>query len=135
MKWLNIFVIVGIITVLGACSSKDEIKAPPESAVDSLADSIIRPDQEIRGANITLYNGPVKTTDIKADYIEKFTKQDSTLAWGLDVTFFDKENCLPGADTIGFPIPPYTVRTARSLTSLSGENWDDRIRSFRIRSM
>ena len=48
------------------------------------------------------------------------------------VTFFDKENCLPGADTIDFPIPPYTVRTARSLTSLSGENWDDRIRSFRI---
>ena len=43
------------------------------------------------------------------------------------VIFFDKENCLPGADTWEENIPTSTLLGVRDLTS-----WDNRIRSFRI---
>lgn len=78
-----------MIALLNAsCGNKDEIKAPP-AGTDSLATAKIRPDQQIRNARILLYNKAILTSDIKADYIEKYEKQDSALAWKLDVHFFD----------------------------------------------
>jgi LPS export ABC transporter protein LptC len=71
-----------------ACGENDEIKAPGAGTAD--ADSIaIRPDQQFRDAQIFLYDKDRVTTDIKAGYIEKYDKQDSTLAWKLEVIFFD----------------------------------------------
>jgi len=73
------------------CSDKNEIKTPGASDTESPDASIIRPDQQIMGAEIALFKGSVETTNIKADYIEKYNKQDSTLAWGLNVHFYDKD--------------------------------------------
>ncbi|UCD94181.1 MAG: LPS export ABC transporter periplasmic protein LptC [Candidatus Zixiibacteriota bacterium] len=87
---LSIFALVILAAMLG-CGEKNEIKAPGVGEADSLASVRIRPDQQISEAEIALFNGPVRTTVIKADYIEKFNKQDSTLAWGLDVYFYDRE--------------------------------------------
>jgi LPS export ABC transporter protein LptC len=86
----TIFFVVILAGGLG-CGEKDEIKAPGASEADSTGISRVRPDQQISGAEIGLFNGPVKTAKIKADYIEKFSKQDSTLAWGLDVYFYDRK--------------------------------------------
>jgi len=77
-----------IIAVLAAgCSGDTEIKAPSADSDSTL--TVQRPDTQIRDAHIFLYNGSVRTTDLKAAYIEKYEKQDSTLAWELDVRFFD----------------------------------------------
>jgi len=74
--------------VLINCGSKNEIKAPA-SGPDSTSAHKIRPDQQLRNARIFLYNKATRTTDIRADYIEKYDKFDSTLAWNLKVDFFD----------------------------------------------
>jgi LPS export ABC transporter protein LptC len=71
-----------------SCGSKNEIKAP-SSGPDSTSAPKIRPDQQLRNARIFLYNKAIRTTDIQADYIEKYDKFDSTLAWNLKVDFFD----------------------------------------------
>jgi len=86
-------IILGLFVLLsaGGCGDKDEIKAPGIASADSTAAIPLRPDQQTRGANFSLYDGSVKTTDVKADYIEKYSKQDSILAWGLDVVFFNSE--------------------------------------------
>jgi LPS export ABC transporter protein LptC len=80
-----------IAAILWGCSEKDQIRAPGVSNVEDVEETGLRPDQQIRGARIELFDGPRKTTDIHADYIEKYTKQDSTLAWGLDVYFYDRD--------------------------------------------
>ena len=85
-----IFVFAILALILG-CGEKNEIKAPGVGEADSSATTRMRPDQQISGAEIALFSGPVRTTLIKADYIEKFNKQDSALAWGLDVHFYDSE--------------------------------------------
>jgi LPS export ABC transporter protein LptC len=76
------------VLLLAGCGTKNEIKAPAGGADSTMAD-ILRPDQQIRNARIYLYNGAMRTTDVLADYIEKYEKQDSTLAWKLQVHFFD----------------------------------------------
>lgn len=83
-NWL----ILGAFIFLFACGDNNEIKAPGSggSAADTTA---LRPDQEFRNARIFLYDKDHMTTDIKAGYIEKYEKQDSTLAWQLEVIFFD----------------------------------------------
>jgi len=90
MKQL-IIAIIFIFGVFIACSERNEIKAPGVSESDSTVVVGLRPDQQTIDAHICLYNGSAKTTDIRADYIDKYTKQDSTLAWGLNVLFFNSE--------------------------------------------
>jgi len=70
-----------------ACGEQPETKAT--DSPDTTVIAIERPDQQIRNAKISLYDGPHRTTDIEADYIEKYEKQDSTLAWNLNVNFYD----------------------------------------------
>ena len=86
----RILYITAVMTIFlsAGCGNKDEIKAPASGTDSTMAD-IIRPDQQIRNARISLYNGSARTTDVLADYIEKYEKQDSTLAWKLQVHFFD----------------------------------------------
>ena len=86
LKYYAVFIC--LIMLLG-CSEKNEIKAPSADGSDGAVTSDMRPDQELRNARIFLYDGSVQTTDIKADRIEKYEKRDSTLAWNLDVHFFD----------------------------------------------
>jgi len=84
----SILAVIAAMTIYGGCGSENEIKAPP-AGTDSLGMAKIRPDQQLRNARILLYEKALLTTDIKADSIEKYEKQDSTLAWKLDVRFFD----------------------------------------------
>ncbi|MCX6825784.1 MAG: LPS export ABC transporter periplasmic protein LptC [candidate division Zixibacteria bacterium] len=81
-------VIFSLTIVLSGCGTKDEIKAPAVTA-DSVKVAKVRPDQQLRNAHIILYNKALKTTDVQADYVEKYEKYDSTLAWILKVLFFD----------------------------------------------
>ncbi|SYZ74512.1 conserved hypothetical protein [Candidatus Zixiibacteriota bacterium] len=74
--------------ILTGCGEKEELKAPSGDA-DSVSAGEIRPDQELRNAQIYLYNKGLRTTDVYADFIKKFEKHDSTIAWGLKVDFFD----------------------------------------------
>jgi LPS export ABC transporter protein LptC len=84
----NIAILIVIFIILAAgCSDKTELRS--SSDTDSTAISVVRPDQIIKNAHIFLYDGSVRTTDLKADSIEKYTDQDSTLAWNLKVNFFD----------------------------------------------
>jgi LPS export ABC transporter protein LptC len=87
-----IFTVLFMALVLSAaCEEKNEIKAPGVTTADSNQTSVFRPDQKIKGATIALYTGRNRTTNIKADSIEKYIKLDSTNAWGLHVRFFNKE--------------------------------------------
>jgi len=85
---LLLIIILGLIV---SCSEKNEIRSPGGDDGDGSTESVQRPDQQIRGAQIFLYKGSVITTDIQADYIEKFSKRDSTPAWGLNVYFYNPE--------------------------------------------
>ena len=46
-------------------------------------------DQVTSQAHIYLYSGGRKTTDLRADELYQFSKLDSTVAYNLDVDFFD----------------------------------------------
>ena len=86
-----IIITVFVLYLLAGCSEKNEIRAPGVGQADGAAELELRPDQQTRDGHIELFSGSIKTTDIRADYIDKFTKQDSTLVWGLDVYFYDSE--------------------------------------------
>jgi LPS export ABC transporter protein LptC len=53
------------------------------------ADSVIKPDSEVFGATVYLYEGNRITTEIRADKIVRYEPIDSTMAYVLDVDFFD----------------------------------------------
>ncbi len=89
MRKFKVFFIAALVAAaLTGCGDKDEIKAPSGDS-DSASAEKIRPDQEMRNAQIFLYNKGLRTTDVYADFIKKFEKYDSTIAWGLKVNFFD----------------------------------------------
>ena len=81
-----LFILAAMILII---SCDEGTKVQSTDSGDSTAVAIVRPDQQIRNARISLYDGARKTTDVRADYIEKFEKNDSTLAWNLKVDFFD----------------------------------------------
>jgi LPS export ABC transporter protein LptC len=85
MLFITVF-FVFLCLVIFACGDKADKMSDSD---DSTAVAAVRPDQQIRLAKISLYDGPYKTTDLQADYIEKYEKYDSTLAWNLVVLFFD----------------------------------------------
>ena len=52
-------------------------------------DSLTKPDSEVRGATIYLYNKGKVKTQIVSDKIIKFEAQDSTMAYILDIDIYD----------------------------------------------
>jgi len=82
----TIFTLFAVTVIFWGCSSRDDIKSTGDS--DS-TEAVIRPDQFLVDARITLYDGPYRTTDLYADSIEKYEGIDSSLAWNLKVHFFD----------------------------------------------
>ncbi|HHI01951.1 MAG TPA: LPS export ABC transporter periplasmic protein LptC [candidate division Zixibacteria bacterium] len=83
------FLLLLLLLTFISCTETAEIKST--DAADSTETAVMRPDQQIRNARISLYNGANKTTDLQADYIEKYEKSDSTLAWKLNVYFYDAD--------------------------------------------
>lgn len=53
------------------------------------ADSVLKPDSEVLGATVYLYDGALITTEIRADTIRRFEAIDSTMGYVLDIDFFD----------------------------------------------
>ncbi|MDZ4723818.1 MAG: LPS export ABC transporter periplasmic protein LptC [candidate division Zixibacteria bacterium] len=65
-------------------------RKPPDGGSDTiLMDSLGRPDSKVTVAKIHLYDKGTKTTEIRADQIRKFEKLDSTMAYSVDIDFFD----------------------------------------------
>lgn len=83
------WLIFATFVLLISCGDDPEIKAPGVGRTAAADSTAVRPDQQFRNAHIFLYDKNRVTTDIKAGYIEKYEKQDSTLAWQLEVFFFD----------------------------------------------
>jgi len=116
-RFRQILTIVMILAALlaGGCSDNNK---PQSTGENETADQTngIRPDNEIRNARISLYDKSVKTVDIQADYIEKYEKQDSTLAWDLEVHFFNDA----GAQTSHLVADSGLVREALKLMIANG---------------
>lgn len=83
----QLFLILLSLLFISCAETSEDRKAGSTS--DSTEVAIIRPDQQIRDARISLYDGANKTTDLFADYIEKYEAYDSTMAWKLNVYFYD----------------------------------------------
>lgn len=72
------------LTLVG-CSNKEKVS----SDSDSVDRSELVPDSELRGATIYLYEKDKVTTEVKAERLKKFEALDSTMAYVLNVNFFD----------------------------------------------
>jgi LPS export ABC transporter protein LptC len=59
------------------------------SNVASANDSLTRPDSEVSGAKIYLYDKGQVTSSIISDKIIKFEEKDSTMAYQLDIDIYD----------------------------------------------
>lgn len=70
--------------VLG-CSRQEQSTANHNSDIDTTN----RPDAEVQGATILLYEGQLVTTQIKAELIHKFDLIDSTMGYVLDINIMD----------------------------------------------
>ena len=82
-KSLLIAAIAGLL--LAGCGS-DQTNT---SNLSSEADSISRPDSEVVGAKIYLYNKGKVTSEILSEKIFKFEAEDSTVAYKLDIDVYD----------------------------------------------
>lgn len=71
--------------VIGGCSREEKVSLDS----DSKENQTLVPDSELRGATIHLYERDVVTTEIKAERLLKFEAQDSTMAYQLEIDFFD----------------------------------------------
>lgn len=80
---LTIMLAAGV--VLAGCSSKEKVS----SDSDSTDRSGLVPDSELRGATIYLYEKEKVTTEVHAERLLKFEIKDSTMAYMLDIDFFD----------------------------------------------
>lgn len=84
MKLLTRLLLTGaLLTVLAGCSSRE-----PATTTANPADST-RPDTQVRGARIDLYDGKQVTTQIHADQVVRFEQIDSTMGYVVHTDFLD----------------------------------------------
>ncbi|MEK7775347.1 MAG: LPS export ABC transporter periplasmic protein LptC [Candidatus Zixiibacteriota bacterium] len=83
----NILILVAIIA---GCSSRE--RTATDSAKTS--DTSVRPDSEVRGATIYLYEAERVTAEIHATRILKYQAKDSTMAYTVNVDAFDSLGAL-----------------------------------------
>jgi LPS export ABC transporter protein LptC len=60
-----------------------------QPVIDKSSSRAMEPDQVTSDARIYLYNEGRRTTDIRAERIDQYTQLDSTIAYGLNVDFYD----------------------------------------------
>lgn len=77
--------IFSLAVLLSGCSQKTVSEI---DRADSAA-SILRPDSEVSVATVYLYDREEVTIEIRADLIRRFEAIDSTMAYVLDIDFFD----------------------------------------------
>lgn len=74
-----------LVILLSGCGSRET----SNSAEATLEDSARRPDSEVGGARIYMYDQGQVTSEIFADKIYKFEANDSTMGYDLTIRFFD----------------------------------------------
>lgn len=86
MKSLTYLVAIPVLAVaLVGCSEQNN--TPKTSS----GTDVIRPDTEVRGAQIDLFEGKQVTTHINADRLVRFESIDSTMSYDVDAEFMDAE--------------------------------------------
>jgi LPS export ABC transporter protein LptC len=85
MKIIPYISALAVSIFIAACSTNDRAKNSEDIPVDSSS----RPDSEVRGARIYLYDEGRITTEIDADVIHKFEANDSTMGYHLDIVLYD----------------------------------------------
>jgi LPS export ABC transporter protein LptC len=80
-------VLLACLAILSVAGCDNQKSYKPDGS--SLGDTARRPDSELRGAQISLYQGKNLTTGIQADKILKFEAQDSAVAYRLTIQFYD----------------------------------------------
>ena len=73
-----------LLVLLIGCSNE-----APSNGNSSAIDSSGRPDSEVSGARISLYDGGHVTTKIDAEKISQFDVQDSAMAYNLNIHSYD----------------------------------------------
>ncbi|MCX6836090.1 MAG: LPS export ABC transporter periplasmic protein LptC [candidate division Zixibacteria bacterium] len=84
MKRLILTALVAATALSFGCGQKT-VSEGDRTAVDS----VLRPDSEVHGATVYLYDGGRMTTEIRADMIRRFEAKDSTMGYKLDIDFLD----------------------------------------------
>ena len=79
--------IIILLGLFGLAGCGKEQTASTDQGV--LTDSTLRPDSEVSGARIYLYDRGRVTTEIVAEKIVKFEALDSTMAYTLDIDIYD----------------------------------------------
>jgi len=77
-------ILLGIVGLTGC--GKEQTASTDQAAP---ADSTLRPDSEVSGARIYLYDRGRVTTEIVAEKVVKFESLDSTMAYALDIDIYD----------------------------------------------
>ncbi|RME31255.1 MAG: LPS export ABC transporter periplasmic protein LptC [Candidatus Zixiibacteriota bacterium] len=75
-----------LVGLLFGCSSRDRSTDTPAAA-----DSVARPDAEVSGARILLYDKGAVTTVIHARTINNFENTDSSMGYHLDIDLYNSE--------------------------------------------
>lgn len=83
-KQVWIIILLGLFGLAGC--GKEQTASTDQAA---LPDSTLRPDSEVSGARIYLYDRGRVTTEIVAEKIVKFEALDSTMAYTLDIDIYD----------------------------------------------
>jgi LPS export ABC transporter protein LptC len=86
LKQNLIFVLLALaLSGVAGCSSGDGTLRNTATPTDS----ILKPDTEVKGAKIDLFDKSQKTTEILAKRILKFEAKDSTMGYDVTAHFFD----------------------------------------------
>jgi len=84
MLRIGVVILSAALSLLAACTQKTVSQGDR-----ALTDSILKPDSEVSGATIFLYDRDVVTAEIHSKLMRRFEAIDSTVAYNLDVDFHD----------------------------------------------
>jgi hypothetical protein len=87
LQTMKTYISIILVLMLLAISGCGDGKSNPNQASDS--DTLNKPDSEVRGAKIFLYDKGEVTTRIRAERIIKFEAADSTVAYKLNIDMLD----------------------------------------------
>lgn len=82
-----LYAIVVICAMVAACGCEDRLQSDIKDM--SVPNDTAEPDKVTEEARYSLYSGGHKTTYIRADRLDKFTRRDSMIAINIDIDFYD----------------------------------------------
>jgi LPS export ABC transporter protein LptC len=82
---IGAFALLVVMLAIAGCTSQDSATRN----MTTLPDSVPKPDTEVKGAKIDLFDKQEKTTEILARRILKFDAKDSTMGYEVNAHIFD----------------------------------------------